>query len=48
MIYVIYNIYNNLMYDQTLLVPMNQRVSNKLSKERNIRDHKFRLKAKKN
>ena len=36
-----------MMYCYTLLVPMNQRVFNKLSKERNINGHKFRLKSKK-
>ena len=30
----------NIMYGYTLLVPMNQRVLNKLSKEHNISDHK--------
>ena len=30
----------HMMYDYTLLVPMNQRVLNKLSKERNISGYK--------
>ena len=30
----------NMMYAYTLLVPMNQRMLNKQSKERNISDHK--------
>ena len=30
----------HMMYGSTLLVPMNQRVLNKQSKERNISDHK--------
>ena len=31
----------HMMYGYTLLVPMNQRVLNKLSKERNISGHKW-------